>query len=85
MSRSGEIPPGVHIQAVFASAEGRTRQLRILGDDRRGYLVAGITGTANDGDFWFRTLDEALSRAERLGVRRDEWTEITAVGQAQMQ
>jgi len=57
-------------------------QLRILGDDTRGYLLAGIPeAELNDNEFWFSILDDALAAAERLGVSRDRWRDITDVRQ----
>lgn len=52
------------------------RWLRILGDDRRGYLLVGDVdpevGPALE-DIWFPTLDEAFAAAERVGVPRAAW------------
>jgi len=77
------IPPGVHIQATQATGAGPARQLRILGDERHGYLIAGLLGVphAEDKEFWFSTLVEALGAARRLGVSSDAWAKITAVNQ----
>lgn len=80
-----EIPPGIHIQAAFVPGGGQPRQLRILGDDERGYLLAGYPEAPEADDFWFRTLDEAFAHTDRLGVARSAWTEITAVDQVRMQ
>jgi hypothetical protein len=86
VGHAGAIPSGVHIQARFAPDGGQPRQLRILGDDQRGYLLAGYPEAAAESeDFWFCTLPEALGQAERLGVARSDWSEITAVDQVQMQ
>jgi hypothetical protein len=87
MSRAGAIPPGVHIHALLSAPGFRPRHMRILGDEARGYLIAGAADVlAERGeDFWWPTLDEALACAERLGAPRDAWTEITAVQQVQMQ
>jgi hypothetical protein len=77
------VPPGVHIQATVAIAGRAARQLRILGDDQRGYLIAGLLGIprVEDEEFWFGTLGEALEATARFGVPGDAWTEITAVDQ----
>jgi len=77
------IPPGIHLQATVAIGGGPPRQVRILGDDRRGYLIAGLLGVAlvEDEEFWFGTLGEALESASRFGVPENAWTEITAVDQ----
>ena len=85
MGHAAAIPPGVHIQARFMPEGEGSRQLRILGDEQRGYLLAGYRDAAGTEDFWFRTLSEALAQADRLGVARADWTEITAVDQVQMQ
>jgi hypothetical protein len=77
------IPPGIHIQATVAIGGGPMRQLRIFGDDQRGYLIAGLLGIprVEDEEFWFGTLGEALDSAARFGVPREAWTEITAMDQ----
>jgi hypothetical protein len=75
------VPPGVHLRAVARKANGDPCQLRILGDDDRGYLLAGTLAIplAEEEDIWFRTLDEAYTEGERLGVARESWTQIEAV------
>lgn len=86
--RSAEdLPPGVHLQATLRRPDGELRQVRVLGDDQRGYLLVGIADLDEDGDggdFWFRTMEQALARAERIGVRRDGWTEITDSSRVKM-
>jgi hypothetical protein len=57
---------------------GRRRRLwlRILGDDLRGYLMVGDIDPAGGlelDDFWFPTLELALTAAERAGVPRPAW------------
>jgi hypothetical protein len=50
--------------------------LRILGDDLRGYLVVGDIDPAGGlelDDFWFPTLEVAITAAERAGVPRPVW------------
>lgn len=77
------VPPGVHIQATVPIGGRSVRQLRILGDDRRGYLLAGLLGIPRleEEEFWFGTLREALDATARLGVPSDAWTDITGVDQ----
>lgn len=61
---------------VTIDAAGATRWLRILGDDERGYLIVGdIEREAGRPleDFWFPTLDEALTAAQRVGIPREAW------------
>jgi hypothetical protein len=74
------------MQANVALGGTPARQLRILGDDRRGYLVAGLVGIPRleEEEFWFGTLREALDATARFGVPGDAWTEITAVDQVQI-
>ena len=76
MTRS--IPPGVQLQAECEPPGLPARQLRILGDDARGYLIAGLADMVDDNDFC-PTLDEALARAQRAGVERGTWNDITDV------
>ena len=80
-----EIPPGVHLQATYTPDGGQTRQVRILGDEERGYLIAGISDLPEEVEFWFRTLVEAFATASELGIRPDDWTSIDAVDGAEMQ
>jgi hypothetical protein len=50
--------------------------LRILGDGQRGYLLQRGSEEMQwpeYQEFWFATLDEAMSAAVRLGVSRDAW------------
>jgi hypothetical protein len=77
------IPPGVHIHAQCARPGEPPRQLRILGDDRRGYLIAGLFAIAPEEEIWSSTLDEALARAERAGVPPDAWREIADLGEVE--
>lgn len=81
---SRDIPPGVHLQVMFTPEGLPRRQLRILGDDVRGYLIAGISDMPGGDDIWFRTLEMAYVRAERVGVAREAWTDIMDVGQVEM-
>jgi hypothetical protein len=81
--RSG-IPPGLHLYATCRPHGLEARQIRILGDDQRGYLITGLADVPDGGDFWFETLPEAIARAEALGVEVDGWTEITNVNDVSM-
>jgi hypothetical protein len=78
------IPPGTHIRASVPADDGGPRQARILGDDVRGYLIAGVSDLLGeeDDEFWFGSLDEALDCGERLGIERSAWTEIRDVSEA---
>jgi hypothetical protein len=81
------LPPGLHMQAeitVMIAGRVSTRQLRLLGDDARGYLLAGLPAVAPPfalGEIWFETLAEAFAEAEAVGVSPDAWAEITRVDQ----
>jgi hypothetical protein len=74
------LPPGVHLYAEIVVDEQR-RQLRILGDDARGYLLAGLPDRTVEDDFWFPTLAEAKKAGERLGVQSDRWADLDSVDQ----
>lgn len=85
-TRSDLVPPGIHLAADLSwESDGRLRsaQLRILGDDTRGYLLMGAFElAANDElEFWFATVDEAKDVAARLGVPRESWIEVTTASQ----
>lgn len=77
------IPPGVHVHAPVELGSGGSRRARILGDDARGYLLAGVASLVelHGEEFWFATFDEALACGERLGIPRDAWTEIVDVSE----
>jgi hypothetical protein len=63
-------------EVTLSGAAGGSRWLRILGDERRGYLVVGDlepAGAPALDEIWFPTLDEALGAAERAGVPRSAW------------
>lgn len=80
------MPPGVHLKSevVGPFATGPVRyQLRILGDPTRGYLLAGLSSlpAAQQGEFWFESLEAAKRAAQAYGVPLDSWTEITTVGE----
>jgi hypothetical protein len=59
------------VAEVAQPTAGGHRWLRILGDDERGYLLAGDLEALEE--IWFPSLDEALTEAERAGVPRDAW------------
>jgi len=68
-----------HVRPRAGVAPGRPRELRILGDDDRGFIIAGAADLlAEDGsEFWFPTLIEALAAAEGLEVDPRTWEECT--------
>lgn len=52
--------------------------LRVHGDEERGYLVIGLEDFADaDVEFWFATLDDALRAAERA-ADVGGWEEVTS-------
>jgi hypothetical protein len=75
-------PDSTHIAAEHtwvADGVARHAQLRILGDDERGYLLMGAFDLLDDEpEFWFATLDEAKAQSTRIGVPLDAWSEITS-------
>lgn len=80
------VPPGAHIAADLTWDDERGShhtQLRILGDDNRGYLLMGGFELADDGEFWFGTLAEAKEAALELGVPIDAWGDVTDASQVQ--
>jgi hypothetical protein len=84
--RSNFVPAGVHIAADVYWNDRETvrcKQVRILGDDRRGYLLMGIWDfpEADSAEFWFATVTEAKDTAARFGVPVDAWKEVTSVSQ----
>jgi hypothetical protein len=76
----GGLPPGIHLYVEIVVGAHR-RQLRILGDDDRGYLIAGLPDGIVEDDFWFPTLTEAKRAGQRLGVPIDRWAELESVAQ----
>jgi hypothetical protein len=58
-------------------------QLRILGDDTRGYMLMGAFALSGEDEteFWFATLDEAKGAAEKFGVPAEAWGDVTTVDQ----
>jgi hypothetical protein len=79
-------PPGVHLGAEItaeAADPPRRVQLRILGDETRGYLLIGLLALPHEADteFWFATLDEAKEAAAAAGVAPAAWAEITDASQ----
>lgn len=78
------MPPGVHLYAEIAVVhDGRKRvcQVRILGDQARGYLLSGLAAlpAAANEEFWFESLHEAQGQAARFGIPESEWEEISDV------
>jgi hypothetical protein len=83
-----EVVRGIHVAAEFAwrdAAGTHSTQLRILGDDVRGYLLVGGWGVpgGEDQEFWFMTVAEAKAASAELGVPADAWSDVEAVGQVQ--
>jgi hypothetical protein len=77
---SDVVPPGTHLAAELSWDDddgSHHTQLRILGDDARGYLLMGAHQLAGDREFWFPTLQEAKDEALALGVPRAAWNEVT--------
>jgi len=74
------LPPGVHLHATFVIEEETIVcfPVRLLGDETRGYLLAGLPHLPElDGaEVWFPTLAAALAAGERLGVARESWTDL---------
>jgi hypothetical protein len=66
-------------EVILAPADGgseATRWLRILGDDKRGYLLVGDlepNGAPVLEEFWFPSLEQAFGAAEAVGVPRAAW------------
>ena len=62
-------------EVAFPSQDG-TRWLRILGDDRRGYLLVGDLEPADAApisEYWHPSLELALDAAAAAGVPRSAW------------
>jgi hypothetical protein len=84
-SPPGGLPPGVHLEAyVRTGAERDEHQLRILGDASRGYLLAGTLALGAEAleEFWFISIEEAISAAESVGVAREDWSSMTSAADA---
>jgi len=80
------VPPGVHVACDHRWEDENgvhTAQVRILGDDHRGYLVMGLERLPNgsDSEFWFRTLEEARAAAAGFGVPPDGWGDVGSVAE----
>jgi hypothetical protein len=81
------LPPGVQLSAEVRSRGPSglvTHQLRIVGDDQRGYLLAGLSCVAGDDDdaeFWFATLEEAKRAAVRYGADELGWQPLDSLMQ----
>jgi len=72
-------PPGIHLQATPVGETSAGSPVRLLGDDNRGYLIAGLTHLPEleDVEVWFPTFEAAMEAGERLGIKRRDWTEFT--------
>ena len=80
--RSTAIPPGIHLRAEVSHGH---HQLRILGDEARGFLLAGTSGLPPadaESALWFASVEEAMQAAQEFGVELTAWTEIKSVGEA---
>jgi quinol monooxygenase YgiN len=76
----GGIPPGMQLQA-FCVFDGIEHQMRLLGDEDRGFLLSGTIPEYDQllGEIWFGQLDDAFAAATRLGIPRDGWSAVSAV------
>jgi hypothetical protein len=84
-SAPGGLPPGVHLEAYARTdAEQEEHQLRILGDASRGYLLAGTLALGAEAleEFWFTSIEDAISAAESVGVARDDWSSMPSAADA---
>ena len=80
--RRAGLPPGLQLMAEVAGAEGGSIQLRILGDESRGFLLVGGQGLADeDREFWFATLDDAIEAGKLLGARPEDWVRMSEPGE----
>jgi hypothetical protein len=77
-SAPGGLPPGVHLEAYARTSAEQEHQLRILGDANRGYLLAGTLalGAETLEEFWFTSIEDAISAAESVGVARADWSSM---------
>jgi hypothetical protein len=81
----GGLPPGVHLEAYACSGASQDEhQLRILGDTNRGYLLAGTLALGAEAldEFWFSSIEEAISAAESVGVARGDWSSMPSAADA---
>jgi hypothetical protein len=79
-----DLPPGLHLQAdvtLGSGADATRHQLRLLGDERRGYLLVGLAALPDgeDAEFWFATVEEAKQAAAEHGVRLEDWDDVRGV------
>jgi hypothetical protein len=83
MERERGVPPGVHRRAETPI----NRQVRILGDDVRGYLLVGLESPDRGGldQLWFPTLSEAIAEAEQRGIPRTAWSDIASVAEVPLE
>jgi hypothetical protein len=87
--RSDLVPPGVHVACDFTWEDEKgshSAQVRILGDENRGYLLMGLERMpdADEQEFWFRTLDEARAAAAEYGVPADGWGDVGSADELQL-
>ena len=71
------LPPGIQMRAM-CERDGITFEMRLLGDDERGYLISGDVPGYEEllTDIWFANLDGALATARSLGIEASDWSEI---------
>jgi hypothetical protein len=74
------LPPGLQLIAEVPGTGGKPVQIRLLGDESRGFLLVGGPGFVVDDDqeIWFATLEEAIGAGERLGARAEDWIRMSA-------
>jgi hypothetical protein len=72
----------MHVTIKRKSGSDRpiVRDVRLLGDNNRGYLLVGLAGSEEGGDeeFWFRTLDAAIASAAVRGISPSSWRDMRA-------
>ena len=83
------VPPGTHIACdVHWQDESGSHhtQIRILGDDTRGYLLMGLSVLpgGDDSEFWFRSIDEAKAAAVEFGAPDSAWDGISSIADLQL-
>ena len=79
---TGPLPPAERYAAAVdadeAGGAGSMIEVRILGDDERGYLLVGhfsLPASAGE-EFWFESLDGAIAGAQRLGIEPGAWRKV---------
>ncbi|HEY4099213.1 MAG TPA: putative quinol monooxygenase [Baekduia sp.] len=80
MAARAGLPPGTQLHAQCVR-DGADHQVRLLGDEARGYLLTGTLPDLHNllDEIWFAELADALAAATRLGIPRDAWAAVTAV------